>query len=131
MSLFICPECGHQISDKAEKCPHCGLPSSYFNIEKESGDDVDYSNISNILISFDADFNNLFSAEHYITHREINRLKDLYGKYYSKLKNKMIFQYVCNNAGKLHIDVDSLKRFLLTNTPLTDITSQGTASICL
>ena len=25
----------------------------------------------------------------------------------------MVFQYVCNNAGKLHIDIDSLKRFLL------------------
>ena len=24
----------------------------------------------------------------------------------------MVFQYVCNNAGKLHIDVDTLKRFL-------------------
>ena len=24
----------------------------------------------------------------------------------------MVFQYVCNNAGKLHIDVDVLKRFL-------------------
>lgn len=26
MSLIKCPECGAMISDKAEKCPHCGYP---------------------------------------------------------------------------------------------------------
>jgi DNA helicase-4 len=30
MSLIQCPECHKQISDKAESCPHCGLPGSYF-----------------------------------------------------------------------------------------------------
>lgn len=114
MSLFKCPECGQYISDKAEKCPHCGLPSAYFNISNSNtkGEDVDYSNIRNILISFASDYSELFSAEHYITHRERKHIKDVYGKYYTMLKNKMVFQYVCNNAGKLHIDIDSLKHFL-------------------
>jgi DNA helicase-4 len=122
MSLIKCPECGQQISDKAEKCPHCGLPSSYFNVQKSEnkGEDVDYSNISNILISFDSDYNDLFSARHYITHRELEHLKTVYGKYYTTLKNKMVFQYVCNNAGKLHIDIDSLKRFLLRMHSIDD-----------
>lgn len=26
MALFNCPECNNQISDTAEKCPHCGYP---------------------------------------------------------------------------------------------------------
>ena len=39
MSLFKCPECGQQISDKADKCPYCGLPSSYFNIAKANSKD--------------------------------------------------------------------------------------------
>ncbi|WP_417039619.1 zinc-ribbon domain-containing protein, partial [Clostridium porci] len=26
MSLIKCPECGKEISDKAEKCPGCGYP---------------------------------------------------------------------------------------------------------
>lgn len=26
MALIICPECGHQISDQAPLCPHCGCP---------------------------------------------------------------------------------------------------------
>lgn len=32
MSLIKCPECGEQISDKAEKCIHCGCPVS--NVKK-------------------------------------------------------------------------------------------------
>ena len=26
MSLIHCPECGKEISDKAESCPNCGYP---------------------------------------------------------------------------------------------------------
>lgn len=26
MSLINCPECGKEISDKSEKCIHCGYP---------------------------------------------------------------------------------------------------------
>lgn len=32
MSIIKCPECGKEISDKAESCPHCGLPSKYFKV---------------------------------------------------------------------------------------------------
>ena len=28
MALFQCPECGHQVSDKAVACPNCGCPVS-------------------------------------------------------------------------------------------------------
>lgn len=115
MSLIQCPECGQQISDRAKSCPYCGLPSSYFKKEEPSAkvEEIDYSNISNILISFDSDYSGIFSAGHYISHRDIEGLTAVYGKYYSTLKNRMIFQYVCNNAGTLHIDVDALKRFLM------------------
>ena len=30
MALINCPECQKSISDKAEFCPHCGLPAEYF-----------------------------------------------------------------------------------------------------
>ena len=60
MALINCPECGKQISDKAEACPYCGLPSSYFVInKKEEASSVDYKNLSNILISFDSDYKKL------------------------------------------------------------------------
>lgn len=122
MSLFACPECGKRISDKAESCPFCGLPSAYFKTPKTSisVESNDYANLSNILISFGLDYNNLFSVNHYITHREIEHLKDVYGGYYDTLKNKMVFQYVCNNAGKLHFEVDTLKSFLLKMHSIDD-----------
>ncbi|MEW6662079.1 MAG: UvrD-helicase domain-containing protein [Bacillota bacterium] len=30
MALIKCPECGKRISDKADACPHCGLPGRFF-----------------------------------------------------------------------------------------------------
>ena len=27
MALIVCPECGKTVSDQAESCPRCGLPS--------------------------------------------------------------------------------------------------------
>ena len=27
MALIKCPECGKEISDKANKCPNCGCPT--------------------------------------------------------------------------------------------------------
>ena len=113
MALIECPECGNKISDKADKCPHCGLPSSYFDGKKDDAvAAVDYSNIKNILISFDSDYNSLFASDHFITHREVEHLKEVYGDYCTALNNQMVFQYICNNSGKLHIDTDLMTRFL-------------------
>ena len=33
MALITCPECGQSISSLADKCPHCGLPQSHFNVQ--------------------------------------------------------------------------------------------------
>lgn len=35
MALIKCPECGEQISDKAQSCPHCGCPSSEFKVQRK------------------------------------------------------------------------------------------------
>ena len=40
MAIFICPECGHQISDKAEKCPYCGLPAEFFYMQSTRAETV-------------------------------------------------------------------------------------------
>ena len=116
MALIKCPECGNSISDKAAKCPHCGVPAEYFPkqtaVNENNLDAVDYKGLSNILISFDSDYVKLFSADHYITHREKVHLHSTYDSYYSSLKNKLIFQYVCNNASTFRVDIDSLKLFL-------------------
>ena len=34
MALIKCPECNHEVSDKAVSCPHCGCPISTSNEKK-------------------------------------------------------------------------------------------------
>ena len=111
MALIKCPECGNSISDKAEKCPHCGLPAEYFLRQQEQAE-INYNNLANILVSFDSDYSRLFSKNHYITHRDEKYLQETYGAYYRNLKNKMIFQYIENHAGQFRLDIDMLKSFI-------------------
>lgn len=135
MALIHCPECGNSISDRAEKCPNCGLPASYFSPLskntphiKEAG--LDYKNLQNVLISFERDHAQLFSAEHYISHRDAQRLRDTYGKYNESLTNKLIFQYVCNNSAAIRVDIDLLRRFLRQMQSLDgDITAHNTTYV--
>lgn len=132
MALIKCPECGNSISDKAEKCPHCGLPASYFpnsklSIPDEPTGEIDYKNLGNLLLSFDRDYTTLFMADHYVSHRDEEMLRNTYEHYYRELKNKLIFQYVCNNASVFRVDIDSLKHFLRKMHTLSDdITTHNT-----
>ena len=134
MALIICPDCRSRISDRAERCPHCGLPAQYFrdgeptqSISTNENKKLDYSNLGNILLSFDKDYCTLFGASHYITHREEDHMNEMYKEYYKTLCNKMIFQYVCNNARTFRVDIDSLKSFLSKMHTLNrDITTHNT-----
>ena len=116
MALINCSECGNLISDKAEKCPHCGVSAEYFLLpstnNKNELDKLDYKKLANILISFDSDYVRLFALDHYISHRDIADIRNVYNNYYISLSNKLIFQYVCNNAAAFRVDVDSLKLFI-------------------
>lgn len=122
MALINCPECKNQISDKTEKCPHCGLPASFFKFktvhyEKPKTDnstvmEADYSNFGNALIAFDRDYCNLFSNDHYITNREKEKLKSVYGNYYNCLNNDLIFSYIMNHSSKLRVDMTLAKIFM-------------------
>ena len=134
MALIECPECKNRISDRAEKCPHCGIPAAYFYTSEiqaapaaHDSDALDYRNLGNILLSFDKDYCGLFAASHYITHREEAYMNDMYHQYYTTLCNKMVFQYVCNNARKFRVDIDSLKSFLTKMKTLgTDVITHNT-----
>lgn len=56
MALIACPECKNMISDRANACPHCGLPAEYFYETSNRPIEIDYANIGNVLISFDTSF---------------------------------------------------------------------------
>ncbi len=43
MALINCPECGKEISDKSEKCIHCGYPIQQSNLCKINGKEFDLS----------------------------------------------------------------------------------------
>ena len=52
MALIICPDCKKQISDRADRCPHCGLPAQYFHRQKAEqpapaadNSNLDYANL--------------------------------------------------------------------------------------
>lgn len=117
MALIKCPECGNLISNRAESCPHCGLPAAYFlqtqtTAAVQDHQEIDYKNLGNLLLSFDKDYAVLFAADHYISHSDEKKLRVNYQKFYQSLKNKLIFQYVCNNASSFRVDIEALKRFL-------------------
>lgn len=132
MALIVCPECKSKISDKSESCPHCGLPAKYFSVSKSNSEpptisNMDYSHLGNILLSFDKDYSQFFSINHYIAHSDETYLLDTYHEYYHTLCNKMIFQYVCNHARVFHVDIDSLKLFLTRmHTLKNDIVTHNT-----
>lgn len=135
MALIRCPECGNSISDRAEKCPHCGLPASYFSTSSQDlggceAGNLDYQNLSNVLLSFQRDYAVFFSPEHYISHRDEQRLRETYEKYSASLSNKLIFQYICNNAFALRVEIDALQRFLRQMESLnSDVTAHNNAYV--
>lgn len=136
MALIQCPECSSRISDKAEKCPHCGLPAAYFSPGQAAAsprfaqDGVDYRNLGNVLISFDQDDTRLFSSDHYITHREITHMQEAYASYYRTLKSKLVYQYVENHASALRVDISALQSFLRRmHTLEADVTAHNSAYV--
>lgn len=46
MALISCPECGNSISDKSERCIHCGYPIKEY-IEKETPKETKQVDLSN------------------------------------------------------------------------------------
>ena len=64
MALIVCPECKSRISDKAENCPHCGLPAKYFLSEPSDDTRTDVTMDSNITdYRYTADY---FNGHHMV-----------------------------------------------------------------
>ena len=41
MALIECPECGREISEHAEACPHCGAPARLWEDMEIAGSDAE------------------------------------------------------------------------------------------
>ncbi|MDR0220911.1 MAG: UvrD-helicase domain-containing protein [Lachnospiraceae bacterium] len=124
MPLINCPECEKQISNRAEACPYCGLPSEYFSTEQASDSrkvlvtpesSIDHSLIRNSVISFDHAYQAAFSNNNYITSRELANLERSFRQTASMLSLKHVYDYCEVNAHRFMIDMaqvnSCLKRF--------------------
>lgn len=129
MPLIPCPECKQMISDRADACPHCGLPAKFFGgSEGQKGKEltdapraesleterwpIPADTIPNLLLSFDKDRTAYFGNNHYITSREKERMLSFYSDCFQMLSNELIFQYCANHAAELMIDMGQAKAFL-------------------
>ena len=52
MSMIKCPECGKNISDKAEKCPHCGISKKDIQNLRKTNDKMTCSGCGCFIIVF-------------------------------------------------------------------------------
>ncbi len=117
MALIYCPECKKQISDKAEACPHCGLPQSYFASKEElklnntiqnhrTESEKDYRTLRNVLISFDRDYSEIFNRPRYIPSSEAAAFYERYVSYVGVLKAPMVRQYIQNMSFSIGFDME-------------------------
>ena len=113
MSLISCPECQRKISDRAEACPHCGLPAKYFYTFAAADDTkdettrkqpLDLTTLRNTLIAFDHSYQTLFRLNHYITARELAGLRRSFGIWAEQLKDKAAYAYCKENAHRFAVD---------------------------
>ena len=122
MALIYCPECKKQISDKAEACPHCGLPRAYFAYHQEQavavvdkGDKTpvsDYKTIRNMLIAFDRDYTQIFNRARYIPTSEARAFYKSYSYYLDVLKDPAVKQYIANMPNAVGFDIEQSNRFI-------------------
>lgn len=123
MPLINCPECQKKISDRAEACPHCGLPAKFFSPSKtdpsakepllaKQKTSIDLSALRNALIAFDHSYQTYFSVSHYITARELDSLTASFDKWAETLSDKIAYEFCRENAPRFAVD------FSLLNTCL-------------
>jgi len=127
VSMILCPECKGNISDRAEACPHCGLPARYFGTSAsaegtgstELTEPLDLAALRNTLIAFDHSYQTFFGANHYITARELALLGDSFGVCADQLADKAAYDYCRENAPRFAVDLENVNNCLRRYETLT------------
>ncbi|MDR3344134.1 MAG: UvrD-helicase domain-containing protein [Oscillospiraceae bacterium] len=128
MPLISCPECQSRISDRAESCPHCGLPAKFFvssEVNQSSGtkasiiEELDLAALRNALIAFDHSYQSFFGAGHYITARELDNIKASFCNYAEKLSEKTVYDDCRERAPRFAVDFETVKTCLRRFETLT------------
>ena len=120
MPLISCPECNNNISDRAESCPHCGLPAKFFNspimhistITSTTSVSPDLAALRNAVIAFYHSYQTFFGTEHYITMRELSRLRSSFEVWAEQFSEKEIYDYCTEHAPKFAVDMEMVNTCL-------------------
>jgi len=120
MPLIFCPECNNKISDRAESCPHCGLPAKYFGTSANKDNtakttvntSLDLSMLRNDLISFDHSYQTFFGVNHYLSARELTNLKASFKEWVEQLSVKEVYDYCKENASRFSVDMEMVNACL-------------------
>ena len=103
MSLMKCPECKREISDKAEFCPHCGLPSQFFHAEDiQAGYPVDSSEPTDENLPVEKlleDLKKAIDSDEYIPESRMLTLSSQYDSVANKLKSNLYYDGVVSDVG--------------------------------
>jgi hypothetical protein len=119
VAIVACPECGNRISNRAEICPHCGLPRRFFNLPNANTIGIpskekfygDYKSIKAMLIAFSNDWRSIFGAKKYIARSEVKDFFDKYSRYTAILNEPMVHEYTLN-AAAIGFTVMQAQKFL-------------------
>lgn len=71
MALFPCPECGRQISDKADACPQCGYPVARFRQEAAAQETETFTAQAGVMTCNYAKSQSLFKLYAQLGSREV------------------------------------------------------------
>jgi DNA helicase-4 len=121
MSMIACPECNNKISDRAEICPHCGLPRRFFIITNVESDNPssssnqfsgDYNKIRAMLVSFSSEWRSMFGAQKYIARSEAKSIYDKYAEYVTLLNNPIVHEYIKTNYATIGFTAIQAQKFL-------------------
>lgn len=121
MSLIACPECGNKISDRAEICPHCGLPRRFFNMASSESKAInsainqfsgDYNKIKAMLMAFSDEWRSMFGAHKYISRSEGKAFFDKYAEYVTLLKDPIVHEYIRMNSSAIGFSTEHVQKFL-------------------
>jgi len=120
MAMITCPECSNKISDRAEICPHCGLPRCFFNpINDETNISSttnqfsgDYNKIKAMLMAFSSEWRSMFGAQKYIARSDAKSFFDKYIEYVTILKDPIVHEYIRINSAAIGFTAIQTQKFL-------------------
>jgi len=105
MALITCPECGKQISDKAQHCIHCGYPMY---------EDNNLNNKIGLNLIINGQLQDVSEIEEYLTDYRFAKIHDIFNKKYGASTNDIL------DLAEYYLKHNNLPQALTTTPELHD-----------